>query len=152
MNSFSARNVSQETVPYDIDTLWSVLTDVKTLQELTPLVRRITPDGDRWKWELTSIPVLNQKFQPVFTALMTFDPKTRISYAHDPARTDELAAVEGIYTLTPKDEGTHLRIDITVTARMPFPKVMGPAVRTAMNVVMTQMGNGFARNLEKHLR
>lgn len=35
---------------------------------------------------------------------------------------------------------------------MPFPRVMGSAVRTAMTVVMTQMGNGFARNLDKHLR
>lgn len=152
MNSFSARNVSEETVPYEVDALWEVLTDAKTLQKLTPLVYRITPDADRWLWELTSIPVLNKKFKPVFTALMTFEPKTRIAYAHDPARTEELAAVEGIYTLTPVDAGTHLSIDIVVTARLPFPKVMGPAVRTAMTVVMTQMGNGFARNLDKHLR
>ena len=50
------------------------------------------------------------------------------------------------------DGGTHLSIDIDITARLPFPKIMGPAVRTAMTVVMTQMGNGFARNLDKHLR
>lgn len=152
MNSFSARNVSEETVPYDVDALWEVLTDAKTLQKLTPLVHRITPDGDRWLWEMTSVPVLNQKFKPVFTALMDFDPKKGISYSHDPARSDELVAVDGIYTLTPVDGGTHLSIDIHITARMPFPKAMGPAVRSVMTVVMTQMGNGFARNLDKHLR
>ncbi|GAB3584237.1 SRPBCC family protein [Calidifontibacter terrae] len=152
MNSFSARNVSQATVPYDVDSLWEVLTDAKTLQQLTPLVRKITPDGNRWLWEMTSVPVLNQKIRPTFTVLMDFQPREKISYAPDPAETKELVAVNGIYTLTPTNDGTDLRIDIDMIARLPFPKLMGPAVRTAMTVVMTQMGNGFARNLDNHLR
>lgn len=151
MHTFSARNVSEETVPYDVDALWAVLTDPSTVQQLTPFVRRITPDADRWFWELTSIPVLGKKFRPAFTAIMDFQPEQRISYEHDPSRTDELAAVNGVYTLTPVDGGTHLAIDITVEARLPFPGLMSPAVRTGMTVVMTQMGNGFARNLAAHL-
>lgn len=152
MNSFSARNASTAMVPYSVDALWEVLTDPTTLQRLTPLVHRITPDGDRWRWEMTSVPVLNQVVRPVFTALIRFEPTQRISYSPDPARSEELVAVDGVYTLAPVEDGTHLSIDIEITARMPFPRVMGPAVRAAMNVVMNQMGNGFARNLDRHLR
>jgi carbon monoxide dehydrogenase subunit G len=153
MAAFTAHNSSQATVEHPLDRLWEVLTDPGTVQRLTPLVRRITAHEDRWHWELTTIPVLTHRVQPAFTEIMELDPKKQISFVHDDARAkDEFVAADGIYTLREVERGTHLAIDLTIRARLPLPRLVSPAVEGVMHAVMTQMGNGFAANLERHLR
>ncbi len=151
MAAFTAHNHSEATVEHPLDRLWEVLTDPGTVQKLTPLVRRITADGERWHWELTAIPVLTHRVQPAFTEVMRLQPKKRISFSHDEARTEEFVAADGEYSLRKVEGGTHLTIDLTITARLPLPRLVAPAVQGVMHAVMTQMGNGFASALERHL-
>ncbi len=152
MTAFTARNRSEATVPYPVDRLWGVLTDPALVCRLTPLVRRITADGDRWHWQLTTIPVLTHRVQPAFTEVMVMEPTSRISFSHDESRTEEFAAADGHYTLREVPDGTRLTIDLAITARLPLPRLVSPAVTTVMSAVMTQMGNGFATALDRHLR
>ncbi len=151
MSTFSVRRVSEATVLHPPDTVWSVLTDPDALVGLTPLVRRITVDGDRWHWQLVTVPVLSERVQPAFTEVMAFEPAERITFSPAPERPEEISTVDGVYALRPAEEGTRLSIDLTVGLRLPLPRLASPAVRTAIGVVLTQMGDGFARNLEHHL-
>jgi carbon monoxide dehydrogenase subunit G len=152
MAEFTVSNRSEATVDSGRDHVWAALTDPALLPRLTPYLRHIDADGDRWTWHLVRIPVLGAVVAPTFTEVMTFDEPTSIRFEHDPARTEESAGVTGDYRLSERGSGTHLRIDLAITVDLPFPRVAGPAVRTAMRGVVGAMGHRFSSNLVRHLR
>jgi hypothetical protein len=83
---------------------------------------------------------------------MTFDPETRIEYTHaPPAGTTERTGVEGWYRLDDVEDGTRLRISLTIDAQLPLPRSSGFAVRKVMGTVVDRMGDRFAANLLAHL-
>jgi carbon monoxide dehydrogenase subunit G len=151
MTAFTVRNRSSATVAADRADLWSALTDPDLLARLTPYLKCIDVDGDRWRWHLTRIPVLGAVVEPSFTELMGFAEPTSITFRHDPASRREQAGVEGAYRLDDHPDGTDVSIDLAVTVELPFPKVAGPAVRTAMGGVVAHMGRRFGSNLAHHL-
>ncbi|MEO6021330.1 MAG: SRPBCC domain-containing protein [Knoellia sp.] len=153
MATFTATKTSEATVAYPRDLVWDVLTDPTTVAKLTPLVRSITANGDLWKWQLAKIPVLGQSFELGFTEAMTYDPKSRITFAHTPEG-DERAGTDGRYDLSDADgkKSTRLQIKLKVTVDLPFPGLLKPAIQTTMQGVIAAMGSGFARAIEKELR
>ncbi|MFC7490733.1 MULTISPECIES: SRPBCC family protein [unclassified Knoellia] len=155
MATFSATKTSEATVSHPRDLVWDVLTDPATIARLTPMVRSITADGDLWHWQLVRIPVLGQSFELGFTEAMTYDPKSTITFRHAPPRQGkELAGTDGRYDLRDADgEGaTRLRIELTVSVELPFPRLARPAIQATMHGVLAAMGAGFARSIEKELR
>ena len=149
---FTASTTSDGTVSASREQVWSVLTDPATVARLTPFVRSIEAHGDLWRWEMTSVPVLGRAFTPRFTEQMTFDRPARIDYTHaPPATAPEQAGVEGSYVLTDTGGGTHLAIELRVSADLPLPRASGPAVRAAMRAVMRTMGIGFERAFRREL-
>ena len=155
MATFSATKTSEATVSHPRDLVWEVLTDPATVARLTPMVRSITADGDRWHWQLVRIPVLGQSFELGFTEAMTYDPKSTIIFSHAPPQQGkELAGTDGRYDLSDADgEGaTRLRIALTVSVDLPFPRLARPAIQATMHGVLAAMGSGFARSIEKELR
>lgn len=151
MTAFTVRNSSSAMVAADRGDIWSALTDPDLLARLTPYLRRIDVDGDRWRWHLTRVPVLGAVVEPSFTEVMAFTEPESIRFHHDPAGRQEQAGVEGAYQLEDARHGTDLSIDLAVTVDLPFPGVAGPAVRTAMGGVVAHMGRRFGANLERHL-
>ena len=151
MTAFTVRNRSTATVAADRGEIWSALTDPDLLARLTPYLRSIDVDEDRWRWHLTRVPVLGAVVEPSFTEVMGFAEPTSITFRHDPAERREVAGVEGSYRLADHPEGTDLSIDLAVTVDLPFPRVAGPAVRTAMGGVVAHMGRRFGSNLVQHL-
>jgi carbon monoxide dehydrogenase subunit G len=152
MTTFSVQNRSEASVDAARQDVWEVLTDPERLTRLTPYLRRIDADGDRWTWHLVRLPVLGSVVSPSFTELMTFQEPARIDFAHDPDRPDEQAGVAGTYRLEEHQQGTRLGIDLTISVELPFPRLAGPAVHTAMRTVVLTMGNRFAANLVRQLR
>ena len=153
MTTFRSRNRSVAVVPVPPDRIWDVLTDPPLLAELTPLVARITAAGDVWRWQLAGISGLGIEVAPTFTERMTFVPISRIDYRHDPppGRT-ERAGVRGTYQITRVDgDASKLAIDITLSLDLPLPSLAGSAVERIMATTMTRTGDGFARNLYRHL-
>lgn len=153
MTTFTASKTSEATVAYARDLVWGVLTDPDTVARLTPMVASITPDGDRWRWQLTRIPVLGRSFELAFTEKMSYDEPSRITFRHTPVG-EERAGTNGRYDLAEADAGaaTGLRIELEVSVELPFPGLARPAVQTAMHGVLAAMGAGFARSIEKELR
>ena len=151
VNRFRARNTSEATLRSDPHLVWKVLTDPDLLPELTPYLKRIEVDGDRWTWHLTRIPVMSATVTPTFTEVMTFEEPTRIVFAHDAERTDERTGVEGHYELTPDGTGTHVAIDLEIWCDLPLPRVSRIAVETVMSGVVAAMGKRFASNMLRHL-
>jgi carbon monoxide dehydrogenase subunit G len=151
MADFTVRNTSAARVAADRADVWRALTDPDLLPHLTPYLRRIDADGDRWTWHLTRIPLLGAVVAPSFTEVMTFDEPGTIVFEHDPERTDEKAGVSGRYRLAEASFATDLRIDLGITVDLPFPRAAGPAVRTAMRGVVAAMGSRFSSNLVRHL-
>ena len=151
MTRFTAHNRSSATLKSSRTEVWKALTDPTLLPELTPYLRRIDVDGDRWTWHMAKIPVLGRTIGTSFTEVMTFDEPNRIQWTHDDSRTDETTSVEGEYRLEDAGSGTHVSIDLGVTSELPFPRISRPAVEAAMAAVMAGMGRVFAHHLLKHL-
>jgi carbon monoxide dehydrogenase subunit G len=151
VNRFRARNRSEAAMRSEPEAVWGVLTDPHLLARLTPYLERIDVEGDRWTWTLTRIPVLHVSVVPTFTEVMTFEEHTRIVFQHDPERPDERTGVEGLYTLEPRDGGTHVSIDLEVWTDLPLPRVSRRAVETVMHGVVAAMGHRFAHNMLRHL-
>ena len=151
VNRFRARNRSEATLKSSPIQVWDVLTDPALLPKLTPYLKRIDVDGDRWTWNLTRIPVMSATITPTFTEVMTFEQEQRIGFAHDPAKPDERTGVEGEYVLSPRGQGTHVAIDLEIWCDLPLPRMARLAVEGVMRTVVGVMGNRFAANMLRHL-
>ena len=152
MTRFSAETRAEAVITAGREDVWSALTDPELVGELTPFVRRITADGDHWRWEMSGLKVLGVGIAPAFTELMTYDEPTRIEFRHDPpAGATEKSAVEGWYELAEDDAGTRLVTSLEITLDLPLPQASGRAVKAAMNGVIAQMGERFSKNLLAHL-
>lgn len=157
MNRFSATTMSEAVVAAERSRIWAVLTDPVLLPRLTPLLKKIDTDGDRWRWHLVGLSVLGVGISPVFTERMTFDTGdgdgSRIDYTHEPppgAR--ETTGAEGWYVLTDEPGGgTRLAISLGLTVELPLPQLAGPAVTAVMKETMQRMGDRFSANLLQHL-
>jgi len=152
MASFSAKTHAEAVVLAPQQDIWDVLVDPDLMAKFTPFLKRITADGDHWRWEMSGQNVLGVKVSPAFTERMVFDEPDRIEFRHDPpAGTKEKAGVEGWYELTPTDDGTKLVTELEITLELPLPKASGRAVRAAMGKVIDTMGDRFSQNLLDHL-
>lgn len=152
MATFSATTTSQAVVDAPRDDIWAALTDPTVLTRLTPLLRGIQTQGDRWHWQLIRLSVLGVTVDPSFTEEMHFTPSTRIDYSHKPpAGTKERAGAEGWYLLEEVEGGTRLSISLRLDVELPLSRVVRPAVEAVMRGVITQTGDRFATNLERHL-
>jgi hypothetical protein len=155
--TFSSTTTSTAIVPASRTAVWKVLTDPDLLPDLTPLLRTIEVVGDEnghplWQWQMSGIDVLGVKVAPCFTERMELTPEERIDYHHaPPAGADERASVEGWYTLTDHEEGVELGISLTISMRLPLPRVSAPAVTRVMDGVMARTGDRFSANLLRHL-
>lgn len=153
MATFSSHNRSTAEVPASRQQIWTVLRDPEALAELTPLVERITVDGDRWTWQLHGVSAMGVSVNPAFTERMLFTDGERIEFHHDPPPgADERAGAEGTYVLADAADGrTHLAIDITVEVDLPLPRLSAKAVERVMAATMARTGDRFARNLYRRL-
>jgi uncharacterized protein YndB with AHSA1/START domain len=152
VHRFSATTESEAMVGAPRVDVWAAITDPDVLTTLTPLLRRIEPDGDLWGWDLSRVKVLGIVVDPSFTERMTFTPPERIDYTHEPPPgTHEWAGAEGWYLLTERPGGTHLAISLTLSVELPLARFAAPAVETVMRTSMAVTGSRFATNLEHHL-
>jgi carbon monoxide dehydrogenase subunit G len=151
MTEFTVRNRSSAVVGAPRAEIWAALVDPDLLPRLTPYLREIEVDGDRWRWHLSRIPVLGVAVAPSFTEQMTFDEPSSIAFEHDPERDDERAGVTGRYLLSDASRGTRLQVDLAISVDLPFPGIARPAVHTAMKGVVGAMGRRFSTNLVRHL-
>ncbi len=152
MTRFSAETTAVAVITASRAEIWAVLTDPDQVARMTPFVRRITADGDHWLWELSGLKVAGIGLAPAFTELVTYDEPRRIEFHHDPpSGAPERAGVDGWYSLEEAAEGTRLETSLAITLDLPLPRMSGPAVRSAMQGVVAQMGDRFSANLLDHL-
>lgn len=132
--------------------IWDVLVSPDLVAEMTPFLKRITADGELWRWEMSGLDVLGIKVAPAFTERMVFDELERIDFRHEPpSGTTERSGVEGWYDLSEAEGGTHLATSLEIRLDLPLPRVSSPAVTAAMRGVMATMGDRFSKNLLAHL-
>lgn len=151
MTRFTGTTNSSGIVTASRDEVWDLLTDPHAVARLTPFVQRIEADGDRWVWHMSTIPGLPVSFAPTFTEKMTFTPKDRIEYDHDPEVGKEPAAVKGWYSLEDHEKGTLLEIYLEICVALPLPKAANRLVTGVMSQVMGRMGDRFAKGFTAEL-
>jgi carbon monoxide dehydrogenase subunit G len=116
---FSTSTTFSGTMTASRDTVWAALADPATVARLTPFVSSIHADGDLWRWEMASLPVLGMAITRASPKRMTFTDRSRIEYTHAPSPGGtERTGVEGACTLTDVEGGTHHAIDLTVHAEL----------------------------------
>ena len=147
MTRFSASTEATAVVRATRQEIWDLLVDPDAIAEMTPFVKRITADGDHWRWEMSGLEVLGKNVSPAFTEKMTFTDLERIEFHDPPAGTTERSAVEGWYELSDAEEGTHLATNLEITLDLPLPKVSSKAVTATMGGVIEKMGDRFSKNL-----
>jgi carbon monoxide dehydrogenase subunit G len=150
---FEATNRSEADVPAPREKIWEVVTSPDLLAKLTPVIDRITADGDVWRWQLGTISALGASVTPSFTEHMHFDDGHRLSYEHRPEDDRrERAGANGTYVLSDLDDGgTHLAVDLTLHVDLPLPGLSRRAVEGVMRATMARAGQRFAENLYAHL-
>jgi carbon monoxide dehydrogenase subunit G len=142
MAIFRARDRSSAVLRSPRSKVWAALTDPVLVARMTPYVTSIDVEGDRWTWQMATIPVLGIHVAPTFTERMALDP----------AHPDEMTAVEGTYVLSDHgDGGTDVSIDLEIACHLPLPGLTRPAVERVMAGVVKHMGTVYSRNLLKHL-
>jgi carbon monoxide dehydrogenase subunit G len=153
MARFESRNVSEAAVAAPREDIWAIVTSPDALAELTPLIDRITADGDRWCWQLKRISALGVNVEPSFTEHMTFEDGRRMTFEHrPPPGKSEVAGASGVYTLADRpDGGTDLSVDITIHVELPWPSISRRAVQRVMAGLMARTGDKFAENLYARL-
>ncbi len=152
MATFTARDRSSAALRSSRNDVWAALADASLIARITPYVTSIDVEGEKWLWRMGTIPVLGASIAPRFTEVMEFEPEKRIRFSHDTSRPDEMTAVEGTYLLADRtDGGTDVSIDLEISATLPLPGLMRPAVERVMVQVVKHMGVVFSRNLLKHL-
>jgi carbon monoxide dehydrogenase subunit G len=152
VTTFSASKHAVAVVEADQKEIWAVLVDPDLMARLTKYVKRITEDGEHWRWELSGLEVLGRAVAPSFTERMVFDEPDRIEFHHEPPGRREPAGVNGWYQLTALPDGaTRLETDMSICVDLPLPRVSGRAVERVMAKVLDSMGDGFSANLLAHL-
>lgn len=159
MNRFSATTTSTAVVTAPRAAVWAAISDPDLLPKLTPLLRSIDADGDRWTWRMVEIKALGVGISPCFTEQMIFDEGesvSRIDFRHDPPPgAKERTGATGWYRLedTTVDDApaTTLSIEMTLTVELPLPRASGGAVRRVMSSTITRTGDKFSANLLAHL-
>lgn len=152
MAIFTSRTTAEAVVAAPRQAIWDVLVSPDLVAEMTPFLKRITADGELWRWEMSGLDVLGVKVAPAFTERMVFDELERIDFHHEPpAGETEHSGVEGWYHLSEADGGTQLATSLEIRLDLPLPKISSPAVTAAMKGVMASMGDRFSKNLLAHL-
>lgn len=152
MTRFEASDESTMVVAAPRRDIWAVLTDPTVLAELTPLLRRIDADGDRWRWHMAGISALGAEVAPSFTEEMRFTDGERIAFRHaPPAGSRERSGADGVYVLADAEGGTQLAVDITIHVDLPLPSMSRAAVQRVMSQTMRRTGERFHDNLLAHL-
>ncbi|MCA0337682.1 MAG: hypothetical protein LCH66_12590 [Actinobacteria bacterium] len=152
MTVFSASRRAEAIVNADQGPLWALLADPKVLTRHTPFVTAIEDLGnDRWSWSLAGISYPGGHFGATFVEKMTFTPESRIDFAPDPHAGRQRAGATGTYRLKPHESGTHLLIDLTVTADLPAPRGARHLIEPAMRAVIALMWDAFAKGLISEL-
>ena len=152
MNRFTARTTASAVVAAERQAIWDALVDPALVARMTPFVRSIDADADRWFWQLSGLEVLGVGISPAFTEKMTFTDLEHIDFAHEPpVGSSERTGVNGWYRLAEDEGGTLLRTSLEVVVELPLPRLSSPAVTAAMKGVMATMGDRFSRNLLEHL-
>ncbi|WP_244930734.1 SRPBCC family protein [Nocardioides sp. W7] len=152
MTRFTASTSAEAVVPAPRQQIWDLLVDPATIAALTPFLKRVSADGEHWRWEMTGLDVLGVKVAPAFTERMVFVDLERIEFHHDPPPgVKERSGVEGWYDLADAPGGTHLATSLEITLDLPLPRLAAPAVSSAMRGVMATMGDRFSANLLREL-
>ncbi len=100
MTRFTASTSAEAVVAAPRQRIWDLLVDPDAIARLTPFLKRVSAEGEHWRWEMTGLDVLGVKVAPAFTERMVFVDGERIEFHHDPpAGVRERSGVEGWYDL-----------------------------------------------------
>lgn len=150
MNRFAQGIVSTDRINVQPERVHEIMADPDLLAKLTPLVQKITTDGDRWRWQLVGINALGLSIAPAFLSVMDIGEEC-ITFRPDP-HASEMATASGELSVTADGPAhTSLAIDLVATIDLPVPKMMGAAVRRVMFETMKVGGARFADHLLRHL-
>jgi len=152
MTRFTASTSAEAVVAAPRQRIWDLLVDPAVITRLTPFLKRVSADGEHWRWEMTGLDVLGVKVAPAFTERMRFVDGERIEFEHDPpAGVHERSGVAGWYDLADAPGGTRLATSLEITLDLPLPRLSAPAVTAAMRGVLATMGDRFSANLLREL-
>ena len=88
------------------------------------------------------ISALGVHISPCFTEQMIFDEGKRIEYHHaPPSGVTERTGAEGWYAASDVEDGTSLKISLTLEVQLPLPRSVSPAVNKVIRTTVNRTGD-----------
>jgi carbon monoxide dehydrogenase subunit G len=132
----------------DIDTVFSLLSDVPASAAHFPKVHALTPLGDNvFRWEMEKVTMGLHSVQTSYACLYVAsdDAKTIV---WTPIKGEGNSVVSGQWTLTERSNGTDISFETTADLTLPLPGLLKLAVNPVVKLEFSSMVDTYLRNLE----
>ncbi len=132
----------------DINTIFSLISDVPASVAHFPKVQALTPLADNaFRWEMEEISSGGHSIQTIYACQYTTDSDAK-TVVWTPIKGEGNGVVSGKWKLTEVPTGTHVSFTTKVELTMPFPRLLKLVVSPIVKLEFTGLVETYLRNLK----
>jgi carbon monoxide dehydrogenase subunit G len=136
------------TVPKDIDTVFTLISNVPESGKHFPKVDKLTDIGDNcFRWELNKIGVGDYAIQTSYACKYVSDPK-KYSVVWTPIKGEGNGIVSGSWTVEKDGTGTKMHFHSAAEVTLPLPGLLKLALTPVVKMEFTSMAETYIKNLK----
>jgi carbon monoxide dehydrogenase subunit G len=132
----------------DINTLFSLLSDVPAAAEHFPKVQALTPLTDNsFRWELEAVSSSGYSIQTIYACQYVSDSDAK-TVVWTPIQGEGNCIVSGTWQLTELETRTHVLLTTTAELTLPIPRLLKLAASPIVKLEFSGMLDTYVRNLK----
>jgi carbon monoxide dehydrogenase subunit G len=132
----------------DIDTIFSLLSDVPASAAHFPKVHALTPLTDNtFRWEMEKVNSGGYSVQTIYACQYISDTDAK-TVVWTPIKGEGNGEVSGKWELTELETGTHVLLTTKAELTLPFPRLLKLAISPNVKLEFSGMLDTYVRNLK----
>jgi carbon monoxide dehydrogenase subunit G len=132
----------------DINTIFSLLSDVPASAKHFPKVQVLTPLTDNaFRWELEKVNSGGYSIQTIYACQYVSDSNAK-TVIWTPIKGEGNGIVSGKWELTEQETGTHVLLTTKAELTLPFPRLLKLAISPIVKLEFSGMLDTYVRNLK----
>lgn len=136
------------TADADIDSIFSLLSDIPASAEHFPNVHALTALADNaFRWEMEEVSSGGYSVQTSYACQYTFDSDAK-TIEWTPIKGEGNSIVSGKLELTELATGTHILLTTTAELTLPFPRLLKIVISSMVKLEFNGMIDTYVRNLK----